>query len=201
MVFAAPPAPHLPCKHAAGAAKDHFETPILQASTTHSRYGDLRKKAHTTVRAFRQLQTNYFHQIKKGSALHYGAEPLKHRNTPRTRRANQHPIRLSPGRMRRQSPYPCRNTYSRPPTSEHHVALLLGQLLVFRIQLGIALVVDRVVRFIAASSRPILTGNHRNRRLLLFKMLVLDDTSVRHFALSVVHHSVALQFSHSTVSV
>lgn len=51
---------------------------------------------------------------KRGSALHYGADPLKHRNTPRTRRANQHPIRLSPGRMRRQSPYPCRNTYSRP---------------------------------------------------------------------------------------
>ena len=75
--FAAPPAPHLPCKHAGGAAKDHFETPILQASTTHSRYGDSRKKAHTTVRAFRQLQTNYFHQIKKGVCASLWRRPPK----------------------------------------------------------------------------------------------------------------------------
>lgn len=102
--FAAPPAPHplantQEARQKAISKHRYFKLPYFL-------YGSLRKKARTTVRAFQQLQPANKLKLLKSHPL-----------DDATRRANQHPIRLSPGRMRRQSPCPCRNTYS-PPSDQ-----------------------------------------------------------------------------------
>ncbi len=111
--FAAPPAPHplantQEARQKAISKHRYFKLPYFL-------YGTLRKKRPTQpCEPFDNFKPTISTKSKRGSALHYGADPLKHRNTPRTRRANQRPIRLSPGRTRRQSPCPYHNTYSRP---------------------------------------------------------------------------------------
>ncbi len=99
--FAAPPAPHplantQEARQKAISKHRYFKLPYFL-------YGSLRKKARTTVRAFRQLQPSNKLKLLKSHPL-----------DDATRRANQHLIRLSPGRTRRQSPCPYHNTYSRP---------------------------------------------------------------------------------------
>ena len=70
---------------------------------------------------------------------------------------------------------------------------MLGELLILRVQRGVALVVDRVVRLVAGLPvGRVLARDHADRRGLRLEVLVLDDARPRHLALGVVDHRVAL---------